>query len=224
MRSRIALSSIGLLICILSAAQDYQYTQFYAAPVNLNPAFTGNTTQSRIVMNYRNQWTAIPGAFVTYNLSYEHFIPKIKSGVGILMNHDRAGSGNLGYTSIAGLYSYEFQVNYNLFIRPGISFGKSFRTLDYDRLVFGDQLVVVFVGRDHPSLKAFSGSFMGKRADDVVGFITGCLDDRNIESFHQAVDQRQLSGDVFRHRISLGFVFGILDMPLRRLRYIKGNR
>ncbi|NND93267.1 MAG: type IX secretion system membrane protein PorP/SprF [Flavobacteriales bacterium] len=141
MRVRSAFTILGLLICMFTAAQDYQYTQFYAAPVNLNPAFTGNTTQSRVVMNYRNQWTAIPGAFVTYNLSYEHFIPKIKSGVGILMNHDRAGSGNLGYTSIQGLYSYEFQINYNLFIRPGINFGKSFRTLDYDRLIFGDQLV-----------------------------------------------------------------------------------
>jgi type IX secretion system PorP/SprF family membrane protein len=121
--------------------QDYQFTQFYAAPVNLNPAFTGNTAQSRFVMNYRNQWTAIPGAFVTYNVTYEQFIPQIKSGVGILLNHDRAGSGNLGYTSVLGLYSYEFQLNYDLYIRPGVSFGRSFRTLNMNELVFGDQLV-----------------------------------------------------------------------------------
>ncbi|NNC82576.1 MAG: PorP/SprF family type IX secretion system membrane protein [Flavobacteriales bacterium] len=141
MNIKVATSIIGLLICMTTSAQDYQFTQFYAAPVNLNPAFTGNTTQSRVVMNYRNQWTAIPGAFVTYNLTYEHFIPKIKSGVGILLNHDQAGSGNLGYTSVLGLYSYEFQINYDLYIRPGVSFGKSFRTLDYNKLVFGDQLV-----------------------------------------------------------------------------------
>lgn len=139
--NKVVALAIGLLMCITTAGQDYQYTQFYAAPVNLNPAFTGNTTQSRVVMNYRNQWTAVPGAFVTYNLSYEHFVPKIKSGIGVVMNHDRAGSGNLGYTSVMGLYSYEFQINYDLYVRPGISFGKSFRTLDYDRLVFGDQLV-----------------------------------------------------------------------------------
>jgi len=122
-------------------AQDYQFTQFYAAPVNLNPAFTGNTAQSRMVMNYRNQWTAIPGAFVTYNVTYEQFIPQIKSGIGLLVNHDKAGSGNLGYTSVLGLYSYEFQVNYDLYLRPGLSFGRSFRTLDMNDLVFGDQLV-----------------------------------------------------------------------------------
>lgn len=140
MNRKVATSIIGLLICMTTSAQDYQYTQFYAAPVNLNPAFTGNTTQSRLVMNYRNQWTAIPGAFVTYNLSYEHFLPKIKSGLGLMINHDKAGSGDLGYSSVMGLYSYEFQLNYNLYIRPGINFGKSFRTLNYNELVFGDQL------------------------------------------------------------------------------------
>jgi len=130
-----------LLLGLTVGAQDYQFTQFYAAPVNLNPAFTGNTAQSRATMNYRNQWTAIPGAFVTYNFSYEHFIPQVKSGIGILVNHDRAGSGGLGYSSIMGLYSYEFQINYKLYFRPGVNFGRSFRTLNYNDLIFGDQLV-----------------------------------------------------------------------------------
>lgn len=141
MKYKVILCLYGLLICMTVQGQDYQFTQFYAAPVNLNPAFTGNTTQSRLVMNYRNQWTAIPGAFVTYNVTYEQFIPQIKSGLGLLMNHDRSGSGNLGYTSVLGLYSYEFQINYDLYVRPGVSFGRSFRTLNMNELVFGDQLV-----------------------------------------------------------------------------------
>jgi len=131
----------ALLLSANGISQDYQYTQFYAAPVNLNPAFTGNTTQSRLVMNYRNQWTAVPGAFVTYNLTYEHFVPQIKSGIGLMLNHDQAGSGDLGYTSVMGLYSYEFQINYDLYVRPGLSFGRSFRTLNQNELIFGDQLV-----------------------------------------------------------------------------------
>jgi hypothetical protein len=69
MKSKVIIGLCGLLTCMAAVGQDYQFTQFYAAPVNLNPAFTGNTTQSRLVMNYRNQWTAIPGAFVTYNVT-----------------------------------------------------------------------------------------------------------------------------------------------------------
>lgn len=133
--------AIGLLFSAETEAQDYQFTQFYAAPVNLNPAFTGNTAQSRVTMNYRNQWTAIPGAFVTYNFSYEHFIPQAKSGVGLLVNHDQAGSGSLAYSSVMALYSYEFQINYRLYFRPGVNIGRSFRSLNYNDLVFGDQLV-----------------------------------------------------------------------------------
>jgi len=141
-RGRIIILGAILFVSGLSGlAQDYQFTQFYAAPVNLNPAFTGNTTQSRVVMNYRNQWTAIPGAFVTYNLTYEQFIPQAKSGVGVMINHDKAGSGDLGFSSVMATYAYEFQINYNLYFRPGVNFGRSFRTLNYNDLVFGDQLV-----------------------------------------------------------------------------------
>jgi hypothetical protein len=44
-------------------AQDPQYSQFYAAPLYLNPAFAGATGQNRIGINYRNQWPAIDANF-----------------------------------------------------------------------------------------------------------------------------------------------------------------
>ena len=43
-------------------AQDPQFTQFYANPLYLNPAFAGTARCPRICMNYRNQWP---------NLSFE---------------------------------------------------------------------------------------------------------------------------------------------------------
>lgn len=49
-------------------AQDPHFTQFYAAPTYLSPAFAGTTIQSRFVLQFRDQWPAIPGAFVSYNL------------------------------------------------------------------------------------------------------------------------------------------------------------
>ncbi len=171
MTIKVNISSLVLifgLACGTCVAQDYQYTQFYAAPVNLNPAFTGNTAQSRMVMNYRNQWTAIPGAFVTYNFSYEHYIPQAKSGVGILVNHDRAGSGHLGYSSIMALYSYEFQINYKLFFRPGINIGRSFRTLNYNDLVFGDQLVRPDGSTTIETFENFNSSFFDVGAGGLI--------------------------------------------------------
>ncbi|MFT4523977.1 MAG: hypothetical protein ACI85F_000118, partial [Bacteroidia bacterium] len=52
-----------------SLAQDPQFTQFYANPLYLNPAFAGSKRCPRVVMNYRNQWPAISGTFVTYSAS-----------------------------------------------------------------------------------------------------------------------------------------------------------
>ncbi len=48
-------------------AQDPQFSQFYAAPMYLNPGFAGTTVDNRIVFNHRIQWPSLPGAFVTSN-------------------------------------------------------------------------------------------------------------------------------------------------------------
>ncbi|MFT5922039.1 MAG: hypothetical protein ACI8TS_001371, partial [Flavobacteriales bacterium] len=49
---------LGLLMTMLpeAKAQDPEFTQFYANPLYLNPAFAGTARCPRLVMNYRNQW------------------------------------------------------------------------------------------------------------------------------------------------------------------------
>lgn len=123
-----------------ASAQDQQFTQFYAAPMYLNPAFAGTSEQSRVAMNYRNQWPAIPRAFVSYNFSYDQYLSGLKSGVGIMVSHDKAGTGGLSYTSVSAQYAYEITINRKFSIRPAISFGYGSTFLDIDRLTFGDQL------------------------------------------------------------------------------------
>ncbi|WP_343789462.1 type IX secretion system membrane protein PorP/SprF, partial [Wandonia haliotis] len=51
-------------------AQDPIFTQFYANPLYLNPALAGTHGCPRFALNYRNQWPAISGNFVTYSASY----------------------------------------------------------------------------------------------------------------------------------------------------------
>ena len=55
-------------------AQDPEFTQFYANPLYLNPAFAGTARCPRVNLNYRNQWPGISGTYVTYSASYDqHF-------------------------------------------------------------------------------------------------------------------------------------------------------
>jgi hypothetical protein len=73
-------------------AQDPVFTQFYAAPVQLNPALTGSTLAPRIALNYRNQWPAL-NAYVTYAASYEQFVEEFKQRIRRDVDDRRSGRG-----------------------------------------------------------------------------------------------------------------------------------
>src|ERR1700712_1777647 len=88
-------------------AQDAQFSQFYAAPLYLNPAFAGSTGQARVGLNYRNQWPAIDANFTTFSAYADFYIEDKNSGVGVLINRDREGIFGLTSTSIALQYSYD---------------------------------------------------------------------------------------------------------------------
>ncbi len=79
------LYTIILLFALLdhknSVAQDQQFTQFYASPTYINPAFAGASVQSRLSAQYRNQWAAIPGGFNAFNMAFDQYMPNINSGM-----------------------------------------------------------------------------------------------------------------------------------------------
>lgn len=131
---------IFTLFAAKGMAQDMQFTQFFAAPTYLNPAFTGANACSRIATSYRNQWPGVPGAFVSYALSYDHYLSEINSGLGFLFTRDKAGSGQLRSTGYNFLYAYEAQLTRKLVARAGVQAGFNFRSVNFYDLVFGDQI------------------------------------------------------------------------------------
>lgn len=138
---RLIIISLLIQMCFCATGQDPQYSQFYANPSYINPGFVGTAVQHRFVANYRNQWPSIPGAFVSYNISYDNNFKEAKSGLGLYLSHDKAGSGGLTYTKLAGQYAYEIKLNRTTFIRPAVEYGMVWRYIDRSRLTFGDQLV-----------------------------------------------------------------------------------
>lgn len=121
-------------------AQDAHFTQFYANPTYLSPAFAGTGLQSRVGLAVRDQWPAIPGAFVSANLAVDHYLSDLNSGIGLLVHHDKAGSGALRYTSVSAQYAYEIELKRKVFLRPALQVGYVNHAVDFSRLVFGDQL------------------------------------------------------------------------------------
>ena len=100
------LVTVAILATVTTFGQDPQFTQFYANPLYLNPAFAGTARCPRVVLNYRNQWPALSGTFVTSSASYDQHIKGISGGLGFIVTHDQAGKGTLNTTTVSGIYSY----------------------------------------------------------------------------------------------------------------------
>lgn len=130
-----------LLSCIttLAMGQDPQFTQFYAAPLYHNPAFTGSGYAPRLIFNYRNQWPSLGANFVTTVVSVDHFIDKANSGVGIMMVDDAQGP-RISNREIGLLYSYQMALGGKNSLRMGLQGSYSKRGFDPSGLIFGDQL------------------------------------------------------------------------------------
>src|SRR5256885_16199202 len=91
-------------------AQDPEFTQFYANPLYLNPAFAGSARCPRLNLNYRNQWPALSGTFVTSSASFDQHFDGLSGGLGLLVLNDKAGEGTLTTTNISLMYSYQLNI------------------------------------------------------------------------------------------------------------------
>ena len=161
---------LGFSLTVTLRAQDPQFSQFYAAPLYLNPAFAGATYEHRFILNHRLQWPSLPKAFVTYAFSYDFNMTELNSGFGLLASTDKAGSANLRSTNVGFAYSYKLQVGGGWILSPGLYFSYSMRDFDFDRLVFGDQLT--FGNDDAPTSDPILGRDMTARFFDFgAGFL-----------------------------------------------------
>lgn len=128
------------MFSIILKAQDPQFTQFYAAPMYLNPAFTGVTYEHRFVANYRNQWPGISKTYQTYMASYDYNLSDLNSGLGINVMQDRAGTAGLTHTQFGINYAYHFKVSKFSEIRLGANLNYNMKRLDFNKLKFNDQI------------------------------------------------------------------------------------
>jgi len=121
-------------------AQDPEFSQYYAAPLYLNPAFSGTANDHRFIANYRNQWPAVSNGFVTYAFSYDYNLDQYNSGVGVLVMADKAGTAGLKSTQVNLQYSYRLHIADKWVLASGLNFGFASRNVDFNKLIFGDQL------------------------------------------------------------------------------------
>lgn len=125
---------------VAANAQDHLYSQFFNAPIYLNPSLTGQFDGDlRVNMIYRNQWSALGGDLSYLNASVDVAVPKLSGGIGLSFNRSSEGTAFLTKNNIAATYSYsvggdEFLASF------GLQAGFTNRGIDWSKLVFSDQI------------------------------------------------------------------------------------
>ena len=100
-----------LLTAATAGAQDIGFSQFYANPLYLNPAFAGSAVAPRIALAYRAQWPGLVSAFTTVSASYDQYIESLHGGVGAIVLTDRQGDhGALTSSMLGVMYAFHFQL------------------------------------------------------------------------------------------------------------------
>lgn len=121
-------------------AQDPEFTQFYANPLYLNPAFAGSSRCPRMVMNYRNQWPGITNTYITTSFSFDQHVDALSGGFGMLVTSDQAGDGTINTTNASMVYSYYLPVTSTFSVKAGIQATYAQKSVDWSKLNFGDMI------------------------------------------------------------------------------------
>lgn len=121
-------------------AQDLIYSQYYNAPLLVNPAFAGLNAYPRFNINYRLQWPSLNNAYETYSATYDQYFKKYNSGIGIVLLNDDQGDGTLTSTQLSGIYSYNARFRDGWQLRFGVQASYVQHRLDWDKLIFFDQI------------------------------------------------------------------------------------
>jgi len=125
-------------------AQDHVYSQFYNSPNYLNPALNGQFDGDlRMNMIYRNQWSSVPGTLSYFTYSADYSMPKLNGGLGLMVTSSNEGTAALKKLNISGIYSYSVDFD-NAVLSFGLQGGFTRRSIDYSKIVFGDQIDPVY--------------------------------------------------------------------------------
>jgi type IX secretion system PorP/SprF family membrane protein len=138
----ILLACTVLLLCVQGRAQDFQFSQFYAAPLYLNPALTGISQETRMGSVYRRQWPGLYYQFTAVTAYMDHYIFDYNSGVGLSLNSFSEEFLKLNTTDISGYYAYNLQLSEGVYFQLGTQISYIQKRGTLENLLFGDQIDV----------------------------------------------------------------------------------
>ena len=129
--------------------QDPSFSQFFASPLNINPALTARINSKwRMVSNIRDEWISPASPYTTGTISFDSKILRNKIpessvfGIGTMLMYDQAMAGVLksNYASLDLSYNIkisEYEGEHRLGVGVGLIYGN--KVIDFNRLDFAEQ-------------------------------------------------------------------------------------
>lgn len=137
---RAVLIVTGLLCGTVAPAQDVSFSQFYANPLYLNPAFAGTIGAPRIALQYRDQWQQFDDAYTSYAAAFDFPAKTLAGGLGFYLLNDAQANQMLQAFQFNLAYSIRVKIGRETFMHGGFQIGYAENTLKTGDLVFGDNL------------------------------------------------------------------------------------
>jgi len=104
----------------LASRQDPQFSQYYQAPLYMNPGFTGITEQTTPCGQQPDSMAKSPQALLPMPPAMIFWVDEIKSGFGLIATTDKMGSAGWRTTTASLLYSYKVKLTSKTrFFHPG---------------------------------------------------------------------------------------------------------
>jgi type IX secretion system PorP/SprF family membrane protein len=143
---------LTLCFSVVTYAQDRLFSQFYTAPLTLNPALAGSFDgKYRVGGIYRDQWSSIvqqPFRSFAFGADFRLTMPallqnmdKDRVGIGLMFQRDHVGTYDFSNTQLNVALAYHKSLDWQntQYLSAGIQFGLNQRNLNYERLTFQDQ-------------------------------------------------------------------------------------
>lgn len=180
---QVLFSIFYFLFLFRSEAQDPHFTQFYNQPLYVNPAFAGINDGIKVGALYRNLWTKVPSKFNTFNVAAEMQNLNIGGGLGFIAGSDVEGEGFLRTLNFGAIYQYRIIIDpRNFIIQAGIQTSFFTQSIDWNKLVFSDQLDAV-QGLVNPTTTSATPPPISSKS--FVDFDGGALARFNLKHHHR---------------------------------------
>lgn len=178
-----------LFFALFSYAQDPHFSQFFASPFTLNPAFTGKFNGLvRVTSNYRNQWPEINNAYITATAAADFHILQDKIayndnfGIGVMALNDNSANSAVKFNYASFSAAYQKGLDEDGYSQIGVGFQVTYANMliNTSLLKFEDQLTTNGFTGITSEIFSNPNSLKANYVDVNAGLIySGSSNDRN---------------------------------------------